>query len=61
MLTDEALSVQKEYRSSKCEKGDLRHDPMRHIAEIGAALDQIVYQLYELTKKEIKLVEENNR
>ena len=56
-LVDEMLQLQKEYAQAAREKLPKADALKRHIDEVDAEIDQIVYQLYGLTGEEIAVVE----
>jgi len=56
-LVTEMLQLQKDYAQAEREKEDRRHVLKRRIAEVDAAIDRLVYELYGLTEEEIAVVE----
>jgi hypothetical protein len=60
-LVEEMLQLQKDYAQAERAKEDRRHALKRHIDEVDAAIDRLVYELYGLTEEEIKIVEEGTR
>jgi len=56
-LVDEMLQLQKDYAEAEREKQDQRHALKRRMDEVDAAIDKMVYNLYELTEDEIEAVE----
>ncbi len=55
-LVNEMLGLQKEYAEAERLKEDRRHALAARIADVDAAIDERVYQLYGLTEEEIKIV-----
>jgi len=51
------LQLQKDYAEAEHNLEDRRHALKRRIEEVDAAVDQMVYELYELTEEEIQIVE----
>ena len=51
------LQLQKEYAEAERHKEDRRHTLAARIEQVDAAIDQIVYRLYDLSAEEIRVVE----
>ena len=50
--------LQKEHAEAEVLKEDRRHDLARRIEQLDAQIDVLVYELYDLTEEEIRIVEE---
>jgi hypothetical protein len=56
-LVEEMLQLRKDHAHAEREKLDTRHTLQARIAQVDKQIDALVYQLYELTAEEIKVVE----
>lgn len=56
-LVEEMLQLQKDYAEAERHKEDRRHALGARIEQVDAAIDQIVYRLYDLSAEEIRVVE----
>jgi hypothetical protein len=56
-LVTEMLELHTEHALAERTLDDRRHALARRMAEVGAAIDRAVYQLYGLTDEEIKVAE----
>jgi hypothetical protein len=56
-LVDTMLELQKKYHEGRMERDKELYE--RQIKIVDAQIDRLVYDLYELTEEEIKVVEEN--
>lgn len=54
---EEMLQLQKDYAEAERTLDDRRHTLKRRIEEVDAAIDRMVYELYELIEEEIRIVE----
>ncbi len=54
---EEMLQLQKGYAEAERNLEDRRHTLKRRIEEVDAAIDRMVYELYDLTEEEIAVVE----
>ncbi len=55
-LIEEMLKLRKEYAKASSEKLPRADALKRHIDQVDADIDRIVYQLYGLAEEEIKIV-----
>jgi hypothetical protein len=56
-LVEEMLQLQKNHAHAEREKLDARHTLQMRIVQVDKQIDELVYQLYELSGTEIKVVE----
>lgn len=54
---EEMLHLQKDYAEAERNLEDRRHTLKRRIEQVDAAIDRMVYELYDLTDEEIAVVE----